>query len=126
MSQAYRKRRTIRELFKDYSQICLAWLLVASVFGLLMWQVYGLAMASAWALIQSEAYRPTGWSASTLKGVSRCVIPTTVTIWLVGVMYVWNKLEYEIDVPRFWLRVGRIVGVIFGIYLILVVLMRVI
>ena len=117
-------QKTIREWSSQYGQIFLAWLLVASIFGLLMWQIYGLAMTGAWALIQSETFRPIGWSTATLRGVSRCVIPSAAMIWFAGIMYAWNRLEYDFGFPHFWTRVGRAFGIIFAVYAVAAILVR--
>lgn len=69
------------------------WLSLAVLGGVAGFQLYRLIVVVGWSLIQSERFRPIGWSSTTIGGVAQIGILVVGMLWLGFVAFLEHRLR---------------------------------
>jgi hypothetical protein len=84
----------------------------------------GLVLVLAVLVINNDAWRPTGWSLSTLVGVDKCITLLGIAIWLMIVMFAERHIGQALQSRQFWSQVGRMWLIIVIVYVVCEISLR--
>lgn len=100
----------------------LLWLIVGAFSGYTAWILHTTGIYLLDKLIQSENWRPFGWTQFSLVPYSRFSIFVVGSAWLIYVIYLENRIQLHAKESRVWPYVGKVMfatGLVLAVCLIL-------
>lgn len=83
------------------------WLLLAGLAALTAWQAHITTIYLGALLINNPSLRPSGWSSSTLVGISKLSVLAWGSLWLILVYYLEYQLRESLADRRLLVQCGR-------------------